>query len=55
MLKLIFRDDLISSNCAPDKVNNVDGFIAHIYYKHTSEDYYVIAAMGGEDQLVKYN
>lgn len=47
-LKLIFRDDLISTDCAFDKVNNVDAFIARIYYKHTSEDYYVISALDGE-------
>ncbi|MBY9007604.1 MAG: hypothetical protein KGD63_12710, partial [Candidatus Lokiarchaeota archaeon] len=47
-LKLIFRDDLISTDCAFDKVNNVDAFIARIYFKHTSEDYYVILSMDGE-------
>lgn len=47
-LKLIFRDDLISTDCAFDKLNNVDAFIARIYYKHTSEDYYVISALDGE-------
>ena len=47
-LKLIFRDDFISIDCAFDKINNVDKFIERLYYKHTSEDYYVILAMDGE-------
>jgi predicted glycosyl hydrolase (DUF1957 family) len=47
-LKLIFRDDYISIDCAFDKINNVDKFIERLYYKHTSEDYYVILAMDGE-------
>jgi alpha-amylase/alpha-mannosidase (GH57 family) len=47
-LKLIFRDDYISIDCAFDKINNVDKFIERLYYKHTSEDYYIILAMDGE-------
>lgn len=47
-LRLIFRDDYISIDCAFDKINNVDEFIERLYYKHTSEDYYVILAMDGE-------
>ena len=47
-LKLLFRDDYISVDCAFDKVNNVDAFVSRIYYKHTSEDYYVLLAMDGE-------
>jgi len=47
-LKLIFRDDYISIDCAFDKINSVDKFIERLYYKHTSEDYYVILAMDGE-------
>ncbi|MFX1383123.1 MAG: hypothetical protein ACFFBP_11835 [Promethearchaeota archaeon] len=44
-LNLVFRDDYISIDCAFDKINNVDRFIERLYYKHTSEDYYVILAM----------
>ncbi|MFX1315928.1 MAG: hypothetical protein ACFE9T_08700 [Promethearchaeota archaeon] len=47
-LKLLFRDDYISIDCAFDKINNVDAFINRLYYRHTSEDYYVILAMDGE-------
>ncbi|MFW9938297.1 MAG: hypothetical protein ACFFD5_11660 [Candidatus Thorarchaeota archaeon] len=47
-LNLIFRDDYISIDCAFDKINNVDNFISRLYYKNTSEDYYVILAMDGE-------
>ncbi len=47
-LKLIFRDDFISNDCAFNKINNVDAFISRLYYKCTSEDYYVILAMDGE-------
>ncbi|TFG23166.1 MAG: hypothetical protein EU529_08225 [Promethearchaeota archaeon] len=47
-LKLVFRDDYISIDCAFDKINNVDAFISRLYYRHTSEDYYVILAMDGE-------
>ncbi|MFX1410709.1 MAG: hypothetical protein ACFFA6_10170, partial [Promethearchaeota archaeon] len=46
--KLLFRDDYISIDCAFDKINNVDAFINRLYYKHTSEDYYVVLAMDGE-------
>jgi predicted glycosyl hydrolase (DUF1957 family) len=47
-LKLIFRDDYISIDCAFDKINTVDSFISRLYYKHTSENYYAIIAMDGE-------
>ena len=47
-LKLIFRDDYISIDCAFDKINTVDAFIKRLYYKHTSKDYYVVIAMDGE-------
>ncbi|MFX1389217.1 MAG: hypothetical protein ACFE9Z_04030 [Promethearchaeota archaeon] len=47
-LRLLFRDDYISIDCAFDKINNVDSFIKRLYYKHTSDDYYVILAMDGE-------
>jgi len=47
-LNLIFRDDYISIDCAFDKINNIDEFISRLYYKHTSDDYYVILAMDGE-------
>ncbi|MFX1553214.1 MAG: hypothetical protein ACFFBV_04740 [Promethearchaeota archaeon] len=46
--KLLFRDDYTSIDCAFDKINNVDAFIKRLYYKNTSEDYYVILAMDGE-------
>lgn len=47
-LKLIFRDDYISIDCAFDKINNVEAFKNRLYYRNTSEDYYVILAMDGE-------
>jgi len=47
-LKLIFRDDYISIDCAFDKINNIAPFIKRLYYRNTSEDYYVILAMDGE-------
>jgi predicted glycosyl hydrolase (DUF1957 family) len=47
-LKFIFRDDYISIDCAFDKVNTVETFIERLYYKNTSEDYYVVLAMDGE-------
>ncbi|MFX1557304.1 MAG: hypothetical protein ACFFC9_08620, partial [Promethearchaeota archaeon] len=47
-LNLIFRDDYISIDCAFDKINNVDNFISRLFYKNTSEDYYIILAMDGE-------
>ncbi|MBA7573681.1 hypothetical protein ES708_15479 [subsurface metagenome] len=47
-LNLLFRDDYISIDCAFDKINTVDAFINRLYYKHTSEDYYIILAMDGE-------
>ncbi|MFW9826944.1 MAG: hypothetical protein ACFFEY_04910 [Candidatus Thorarchaeota archaeon] len=47
-LRLLFRDDYISIDCAFDKINNVDSFIKRLYYKNTSMDYYVILAMDGE-------
>ncbi|UCC20746.1 MAG: hypothetical protein JSV62_05525 [Promethearchaeota archaeon] len=47
-LRLLFRDDYISIDCAFDKINNVDAFIKRLYYKNTSKDYYVILAMDGE-------
>jgi predicted glycosyl hydrolase (DUF1957 family) len=47
-LKLLFRDDYISTDCAFNKINNVDRFINRLNYKHTSEDYYVLLAMDGE-------
>ncbi|GAG60332.1 unnamed protein product [marine sediment metagenome] len=31
-----------------DKINTIDAFINRLYYKHTSEDYYIILAMDGE-------
>ncbi|MHA1684107.1 MAG: hypothetical protein ACTSUE_24420 [Promethearchaeota archaeon] len=47
-LKLVFRDDFISGDCAFDRVNNVDAFAQRINYRHTAEDYYIILAMDGE-------
>ncbi|MFX1392472.1 MAG: hypothetical protein ACFFAH_02755 [Promethearchaeota archaeon] len=47
-LKLLFRDDYISVDCAFDKINNIDSFISRLFYRNTSEDYYVILAMDGE-------
>ena len=47
-LKFIFRDDYISIDCAFDKINTVEEFIKRLYYKHNSEDYYVVIAMDGE-------
>ncbi len=47
-LRLLFRDDYISIDCAFDKINNIDAFIKRLYYKQTSQDYYVILAMDGE-------
>ncbi|MFW9950823.1 MAG: hypothetical protein ACFFKA_11955 [Candidatus Thorarchaeota archaeon] len=47
-LKLVFRDDYISIDCAFNKINNVDAFIKRLNYINTSENYYVILAMDGE-------
>ncbi len=47
-LKLVFRDDLISLDCAFDKLNNVKSFIKRIKYQEWNGDYYVILAMDGE-------
>ncbi|MBD3196007.1 MAG: hypothetical protein GF317_13195 [Candidatus Lokiarchaeota archaeon] len=47
-LKLLFRDDYISIDCAFDKINNVETFANRLNYLDTSEDYYVILAMDGE-------
>ena len=47
-LTLVFRDDLISVDCAFDRVNTVDAFANRLKYQDSSEDYYVILAMDGE-------
>ncbi|MFW9951860.1 MAG: hypothetical protein ACFFKA_17220 [Candidatus Thorarchaeota archaeon] len=47
-LKLVFRDDYISIDCAFNKINNVDAFIKRLKYRNTSENYYIILAMDGE-------
>ncbi|MEJ2250862.1 MAG: hypothetical protein P8Y97_14565, partial [Candidatus Lokiarchaeota archaeon] len=47
-LKLIFRDDYISIDCAFDKINNIEAFANRLKYRNSSEDYYVILAMDGE-------
>ena len=47
-IKLLFRDDYISNDCAFDKINNVDAFISRLYYKNSPEDMYVMLALDGE-------
>ncbi len=47
-VKLLFRDDYISIDCAFDKINTVEAFVNRLKYRNTSEDYYVIIAMDGE-------
>jgi predicted glycosyl hydrolase (DUF1957 family) len=47
-LKLIFRDDYISIDCAFDKINNVETFADRLKYTNNNEDTYVILAMDGE-------
>ncbi len=47
-LKLVFRDDYISIDCAFDKLNNVEAFINRLKYKNANHDYYVVLAMDGE-------
>ena len=47
-LKLVFRDDYISIDCAFNKINNVEAFIERLHYRNTSENYYIILAMDGE-------
>ena len=47
-LKLFFRDDIISIDCAFDKINTVDAFADRLKYKWQDHDYYVILAMDGE-------
>lgn len=47
-IKLVFRDDLISIDCAFDKVNTVEAFANRLKYKSQDHDYYVILAMDGE-------
>jgi alpha-amylase/alpha-mannosidase (GH57 family) len=47
-LKLIFRDDYISIDCAFDKINNVEAFANRLKYRNTNEDYYIILAMDAE-------
>jgi predicted glycosyl hydrolase (DUF1957 family) len=47
-LKLIFRDDYISIDCAFDKINNIDVFINRLKYKNTNEDMHITLAFDGE-------
>ena len=47
-LKVLFRDDYISIDCAFDKINNVEAFTNRLKYKNTSEDMYVILGLDGE-------
>ncbi len=47
-LKLVFRDDYISNDCAFDKLNNIEAFANRLKYKPQNHDYYVILAMDGE-------
>ncbi len=47
-LKLVFRDDYISVDCAFDRINNVETFASRLRYRNTQDDYYVVLAMDGE-------
>ncbi|MFW9879458.1 MAG: hypothetical protein ACFFG0_40800 [Candidatus Thorarchaeota archaeon] len=47
-LKVLFRDDYVSIDCAFDKINNVETFANRLKYKGTSEDQYVILSLDGE-------
>ena len=47
-LKVLFRDDYTSIDCAFDKINNVETFANRLKYKNTSEDMYVILSLDGE-------
>ncbi len=47
-LKVLFRDDYISIDCAFDKINHVNAFANRLKYKDTSEDTYILLAMDGE-------
>jgi predicted glycosyl hydrolase (DUF1957 family) len=47
-LKLVFRDDLVSVDCAFDRVNDIEAFANRLKWKGTDEDYYIILAMDGE-------
>ena len=47
-LKLLFRDDYISIDCAFNRINNVENFANRLKYRNTSQDYYVLLAMDGE-------
>jgi hypothetical protein len=47
-VKLLFRDDYISIDCAFDKLNNVEAFASRLKYKSQEQDYYIILAMDGE-------
>lgn len=47
-LKLVFRDDYISNDCAFDKINTVETFANRLKYKNSNQDYYVVLAMDGE-------
>ncbi|GAB4308865.1 MAG: hypothetical protein Kow0069_07460 [Promethearchaeota archaeon] len=47
-LRLLFRDDYVSIDCAFDKINNVEAFANRLKYKNQDHDYYVVLAMDGE-------
>jgi len=47
-LKLVFRDDLVSVDCAFDRVNDIEAFANRLKWKNTDDDYYIILAMDGE-------
>jgi len=47
-LKVLFRDDYISIDCAFDKINNIDAFTSRLKYTNSSEDTYILLAMDGE-------
>jgi alpha-amylase/alpha-mannosidase (GH57 family) len=47
-LKVLFRDDYTSIDCAFDKINNVEAFANRLKYKNNPEDMYVILSLDGE-------
>ena len=47
-LKVVFRDDIISVDCAFNKINSMDELARRLKYKGNDQDYYVILAMDGE-------
>jgi len=47
-LRVLFRDDYTSIDCAFDKINNVDAFTSRLKYTNSPEDTYILLAMDGE-------